>query len=279
MKNPKLRKRILTGIGIFAAVVVIVIVGAFLFLDSILKGAIEKGAPRIIGCKATVEKISVKPFSGRVLVRNLKIASPEGYVEPELFAIEEFRVKMDVGSVLKGGDKPIVINEVVITGSVISYEVVNGKPNFEKIMERFPKDDAPEKPKDNKKPGRKVIIDRVEFRDGTVNVRAGYTLGYGVPLPLPRLELNDIGRASGGVTAVQAVGNVLGNLTTSVTNLVLDSAKFIEDQAKNFAKGALEVGKDALNAGKEAGKAALDAGKDAVEATGDALKKLNPFGK
>ena len=258
-------KRILIGLGIFAAVVAVVLVGLFIFLDSAIKAAIEKGAPTVIGCKATVEKVSVKPFSGSVRVRNLRIASPEGYEEPELFAIEEFRVKLDVGSLFKKDTEPIVIHEVVILKPLVAYEVVKGKTNFETILARFPKDDAPDKPKDGKKPGRKVILDRVEFRDGQVNVRAGYTLGYGIGLPLPSLELTDIGRKSGGLTAAQAVGYVLGSLASSVTNLVTDSAKFIADQAKNLAEGAVGAGKAVLDAGGKAGKAALDAGGKAVK--------------
>jgi len=261
MKNPKLLKRILSGLGIFAAVLVVAIVFAFIFIDSLVKNAIEKGAPRLLGCKASVEKVSVKPFSGRVLVKNLKIASPEGYVEPEMFAIDEFRLKVDVRSVLKKNTEPVIINEVIIYGPKIAYEVVNGKPNFEKITERFPKSEKEETPKDAKKPGRKVIIDLVEFRDGQVNVRAGYTLGYGIPLPLPGLKLTDIGRASGGVTAVQAVGSILGSLASSVTELVSSSAKYLTDQAKGLAEGALDAGKAVLDAGKDAGKAALEAGK------------------
>ena len=265
MKNPKILKRILLSLGFLAAMIVIAVVCLFIFIDSAIKTAIEKGAPAALGCKATVEKVSVKPFKGHVMVKNLKIASPEGYVEPELFAIEEFRVKVDVGSVLKGGDAPIIINEVIVHGPHIAYEVVNGKTNFEKIMERFPKDDTPEKPKDKKAPGRKVIIDLVEFRDGQVNVRAGYTLGYGIPLPLPSLTLKDIGRASGGVTAVQAIASVLGSLASSITELVTSSAKFIGEQAKNLAEGALDAGKAALDAGADAGKAVLNTGKSAVE--------------
>ena len=275
-------KKILRIIGIVAVVLVVAIIGLFIFLDSAIKTAIEKGAPTVIGCKATVEKVSIKPFSGRVLVKNLVIESPPGYEEPALFAIEEFRVKVDVGSVLKKSG-PIIINEVIIEKPLIAYEVKGSKSNFQHIMERFPKDDAPEKekPKDVKTPGRKVIIDHIKFADGQVNVRAGYTLGYGIPLSLPGLELRDIGRSSNGVTAVQALSNVLGNLASDVTNLVTDSMKFITEQAGNLAKGvtdaakgAVDAGKAAVDATKDAGKAVLDSGKDAADAAKDAVKGI-----
>ena len=266
MQKKSWLKRILTTFGVIAAVLVIAVIGLVLFINPIIKGAIEKGIPVALGCKATVEKVSVKPFSGRVMIKNLKIASPQGYAEPEMFAIDEFRVKVDVASVLKSSG-PIVINEVIIRGPKIAYEVVGSKSNFDAVMARFPQSDKPEKekPKDGKKAGRKVIIDLVEFKDGQVNVRAGYTLGQTIPLPLPSLTLRDIGRASGGVTAVQALAHVLGNLASVITNLVTDSMKFITDQAGNLAKGALDAGKATLDAGKDAGKAVLETGKDAVQ--------------
>ena len=276
-------KKILRILAIVAVVVVIAVIGIFLFLDSIIKGAIEKGAPAATGCKATVEKVSVKPFSGSVLVKNLKIASPAGYEEPEMFAIEEFRVKLSVASLMKKDSEPIVINEIIIRSPKIAYEVANGKSNFEAVMSRFPQSDKPEKekPKGEKSPARKVIIDLVEFKDGQVNVRAPYTLGQSVPLLLPGFTLTEIGRKDNGITAVQAASHVLGNLASVVTNLVKNSAKLISDQAEKLATGAtdaaksaVDTGKAAVDATKDAGKAVLDSGKDAADAAKDAVKGI-----
>jgi len=259
-------KKILKILGVILAAIVLLLIVLLWRIDSVVKTAIEKGAPAALGCKATVEKVSVKPFSGRVMVKNLKLESPEGY-KTEMFTIEEFRVKMDIRSLFKKDSEPIVINEVIIHKPQIAYEVVGSKSNFQVIMDRFPKSDKPDKPtpKDDKKPARKVIIDLVEFRDGQVNVRAPYTLGQTVPLPLPPLKLENIGRNSNGVTAVQAVSNILGSLASCVTDLVTDSAKFIADQAKNLATGALDVGGKAIDA-------ATDAVKDAAGAIKGLLK-------
>jgi len=268
MQKKSWLKRILTALGVIVVVVIVAVIGLILFLDPIIKGAIEKGAPAMLGCKATVEKVSVKPFAGRVMIRNLRLSGPEGYKD-EVFSIEEFRVKIDVGSLLKKDTEPIIINEVLIQRPRIAYEVVGSKSNLDAIMAKLPQSDKPATPKDTKKPGRKVIIDHVKFSDGQVNVRALYTANQSIPLPLPSLELKDIGRASGGVTAVQAVSSILGSLISSVTELVQGSMKFLTDQAGKLGGAALDAGKATLDAGKDAGKAVLETGKDAVKGIKD----------
>ncbi len=263
-------KRILIGLGVLAGVIILAVIGLILYLDPIVKSAIEKGAPAALGCKATVGKISVRPLRGQILIQDLKLGSPEGYKEEEMFAIKEFRVKINVASVLGKETEPIVINEIIIHSPKIAYEVVNGKANFEKVMERFPKSDKPDKPKDDKKPARKIIIDHVEFLDGQVNVRAPYTFNHTIPLPLPSVEINDIGRQNNGITAVQAVSAILAQLASTVTELVTGSMKQLEEEAAKILKSAGDVGK----AARDAGKNVIDAGKDAVDATKDAVKGL-----
>ncbi|MCL1888741.1 MAG: hypothetical protein FWF96_07735 [Kiritimatiellaeota bacterium] len=250
-------KRVFKGLGVFAALLVVVVAVLLWRVDSVVKNAVEKGAPALLGCAATVEKVSVRFFKGSIMVKNLRLASPAGYEEEAMFAIEELRVKVDVGSVLKKSG-PVVINEIIVHSPVIAYEVVNGKTNFEAVMARFPSAEKTEKPKEEKSPGRKVVIDHVEFRGGQVNVRTAYTLGFGVPLPLPPVELRDVGRASGGVTAVQAFGTVFASLYSTVTDLVFSSADFIKEQAGNLVEGAGKAGKAVIETGKDAIKGIKD---------------------
>ena len=251
-------KRVFKGLGVFAALLVVVVAVLLWRVDSVVKNAVEKGAPALLGCAATVEKVSVRFFKGSIMVKNLRLASPAGYEEEAMFAIDELRVKVDVGSLFKGKSKPVVVNEIIILGPVIAYEVVNGKTNLETVMARFSAAEKTEKPAEGKKPGRKVVIDHVEFRGGQVNVRTAYTLGFGVPLPLPPVELRDVGRASGGVTAVQAFGTVFASLYSTVTDLVFSSADFIKEQAGNLVEGAGKAGKAVIETGKDAIKGIKD---------------------
>jgi hypothetical protein len=145
----------------------------------------------------------------------------------------------------------------------------------------------------NGKDGKKVQIDRVLI--------TGAKIQWGhVAVPLPDIEIKDIGKEDGGADAESAWDTILNGFcdaadkvcTGAGTALKLaiegvDAAKnavgsVIEgagstlgdavDSGKKALDGAKDLGKGALDGAKDLGKGALDAGKDAVGAGINAVK-------
>jgi hypothetical protein len=116
-----------------------------------------------------------------------------------------------------------VINDITIEDPVVVYEVKGITSNISKLMERF---ESEKEKKDEDKQSdseKKFIIKHFKFSGGMVKI-ASSTLGGALPLPLPVIELNDIGAKNGGVTAVEATGEIIYSIGKGVIVAVKDIA-------------------------------------------------------
>ena len=94
-------------------------------------------------------------------------------------------------------------------------------------------------------------------------MRAAFWDGKGVKPSLPTIELEDIGKRSGGATVLDAVGDVFGSIGKGVIGLVADLGGAVVDAAAAVGGAAID------------GAAAVgDAAADAATAVGDAIGSL-----
>ena len=63
---------------IVLVVLVALVVAALVFIDTLAKNALEKGAPLVLGTNVSVDRIHIEPFNGRVEIKNLIVDNPEG---------------------------------------------------------------------------------------------------------------------------------------------------------------------------------------------------------
>lgn len=273
-------KWVVIALGVIVALVIVLGIVATLWLGPVVKTVIVNAAP-MLGVKADIENVHIRPLSGNVVITDLQVTNPEGYTEPHLFTIDKFQVKIKPTSLM--GDKPLVIEKVIIHAPEFTYEVTGGKSNLDTLMAKLPKSEKEEKEETPKpksdKPAKKIVIKHIEFFDGQVNVRTGYTLGQTIPVPMPGFQLNNIGTEEDGVTPVQAASAVGGAIISSITDVVQKSAELISEKARELAGHAKEAAKAALESGKEAAKSAAETGKAALESGKDAAKDALDSGK
>jgi uncharacterized protein involved in outer membrane biogenesis len=254
MGMPKVVRWVLKALAILVVVLIVLVVAVALFIGPIIKTAAEKLGPKALGVPVTVEKVSVNAFTGHIGLRNLRVGNPEGYSADPAFALGELRVAVNMGSLL--GKNAIEVKEVTILGPKVSYEVVKGTSNIDAMMKKI-QEGAPqrteEQPKE-KKPARKVIIDRFECRDGEVSYRAGITLGQAVKVPLQPIVATDIGKQSGGTTVADAVAKMFGEIANGVGKAVIGIAGSVTDGAK----AGVNAAGSAVKGVKDAGKGAVD---------------------
>jgi len=166
----------------------------------------------------------------------------------------------------------IIIRNITVVSPDIIYEQTLSGNNFGKVMENLKTAQAEEvrEEKENaasgKKDGRKVEIAKISIRDGMINVSMP---GMGaVPIPLPPVQMTDIGREGEGASVEEAVNLVFSAIFDGVTKAVLSSGDYIRGGIKDLGKGATAgaqaLGSTAKDAGKEAG-VAVDKGVEAVK--------------
>lgn len=248
--------RVLVGVAVFVAVLLLVLQYA---LGPIVKTTAEQLGPKVLGTRVDVTNAHMRILSGLVKMEGVVVGPPEGF-DANVFEMQNLRVDLDTASLLGGADDPIVIRDITIEGPFVTYELKGIRDNLHKLLSNLGADDEDE-PKEEKKekaekgPGRKVVIEHFLFKDA--KVRVAVAGGKGAVVPLPDIELKDIGRSSGGATALDATGQILRQITVGTVVAVKDVLA--------------DLGAVAADAVVDAAVAVGDAAADAVGAAADAV--------
>ena len=260
-----LKKRWLKILGLIVAVLVVAVIVGLLFLDSILKGAIEKVGSTVTKSNITIETIDLSLWKGELLLENLQVGNPEGYKTDEAFSLTKVFVSLKPSSLLSD---TIQITEIQIIDPSLTFEAGLGNTNLGTILanvNRFVPSTDPNKPKEKPEtdtPGKKVQINHVLVTGGNVRLSAKILGGAALPVPLPGVEINDIGKDDGDqVGMVEASAIILKEMLTGAIGAVGSVGK----AAIEGGKAVIEGGKAAVESGKAAGQAAVESGKAILE--------------
>ena len=253
--------RAVAGLAVLLAVLLLVLQYA---LGPIVKTTAEQLGPAVLGTRVDVTNAHMRILSGLVKLDGVVVGPPEGF-DANVFEMQNLRVDLDTASLLGGPDAPIVIRDITVEGPFVTYELKGIRDNLHKLLSNLGADDDGEKPEEEEKDeededgGRKVVIGHFLFKDA--KVRVALAGGKGAVVPLPDIELTDIGRRSGGVTALAATGQILRQIT-------LGTVVAAKDVLVDLGAVAVDAAADAAVA---VGGAAADAVGDAVGAIGSLL--------
>lgn len=234
-------KKILSIVGI---VLVVLIVTVLLFLGHIIKAGIETAGPKIAGVPMSVEKVRINPFSGSVHVKALVIGNPEGFKSPSIMELGEFNLDISLPSLFTD---TILIKRIVISEPQITYEKALRTSNLAELQKNLaPEEPATEEePKetdaDKKAPAKKVVIEDFQFNGARINM---VVLGKIVPIPLPPINMQDIGKDSGGAKLTEVIREVFDAISKSVVKAVASSGEIAGDALKNVGGAAGGAAKD-----------------------------------
>ncbi|WP_169544626.1 AsmA family protein [Sneathiella aquimaris] len=265
--------KIITGAVAGLVVLLAVLVAVFYFnLDKVIITAVEEVGPDVTQTDVTLNEVDLDLTSGKGALRGLSVGNPKGFEEPNAFMLNEISVAVDLSG---SNDKVIHIEEILVTGPQITYELSETGNNLDVLQKNI--DDyikANSGAKDtstdpgSEEDGPKLIIDKLVIKDGRVTVKAPITMNQKIEGKLPTIQLTDIGKDSGGASPAEVAAQVADKITDSALSVVSDLGigKTL-DGLKNSLSGAT----DAVSSG--AGKAAEGAGK-AVEGATGAVKSL-----
>jgi len=275
---------------VFKIVVVVIVVLLVLLIGFIatlpmtiaplVKKGVAAGGPRALGVSMSVGDVKLKPILGQLTLSDLKIGNPKGYSAKDSFAVKTVDIALDTGSIIKGDT--IYIKKILIDSPAILYETKDGMSNFDKMLEKAKtteKEDAAKGgPKNTEgKPRKKVVIGEFILKGSKVSYSSKMTFGKVITISLPPVKVNDIGKSSGGVTGVEALGEVIPEIINGLKDAVTGAASSIGGGATDAAKKSGEAAKAVA---ESTTKAATDAAESASKAAKDVGKKLKGlFGK
>lgn len=233
----RILKRILVGIGIFLLVVIL----ALLFIrDLIIEHAVEQIGSWAVGTKIEIGYIDTSLFKGKLHLKDLTVDNPQGFHHPHAFELGEIRVALNIKSLFT---KKIEVKDIYVSGVNVDYELQLGKSNLGEIqrnLERLePKKDASADAKSKKDDAEQpqVVIRQLLVENCSLSF-SNATLGTTMKLPLPGLDMQDVGD---GKPIGETVNDLFGLIFTSITKAVSGVGGVITDAAAGVG-GAISEG-------------------------------------
>jgi uncharacterized protein involved in outer membrane biogenesis len=266
-------KRFFAWLGIGLAVVAAILVVVLEFAAGpAVKGLAKTVGPLVLGTEIAISDADIHLFSGKIDMGGVVIGPPEGFKE-NLFELDSIRIDMDTMSLLRKSG-PIVIRDITIESPVVTYEVKGLGDNLHAVLDKLgAADEGKTADKEEKasadEPARKVVIERFNFEGG--RVRVSLPGAPSVPIPLPTIELADIGRKGGGVTGIEATFEVFQSI---VVGTVSAAAGIVGDVGGLAVDGVKAVGGLAVDVAGDVGGLAVDGTKAVGGLAVDGAKSL-----
>jgi hypothetical protein len=223
---------------------------AYHSLDLIVRVAIEHYAPDVTGVAVKVGSVDISPSSGRGIVKNLEIGNAAGFTAPRAALVRQILVSLDPPTLTE----PVVhIRDLAVESPVISYERADrGGTNLEAIRKNIRRyidanaasgDSSSQSNTPAEGGKRRFIVDRLVLRGASVLMTSPQLHGQGIRFAIPDIELTDLGKREGGLTASE-IGNVVAaELEARIAQKVLTNIDLLR---KGGVGGALDALKGLL---------------------------------
>lgn len=215
----KWMKRLKWALIGLVALLVLLVVGVWLWGDAAARKGVELGGTAALGVPTKLDAVSIGWLSGSVAIRGMKIANPEGYQTDRLMALGGGKVACSIPSLL--GDE-VVVREIIIEEPELTIELKPGLPPRSNLGDLLSSLKSKEEPapakKEEAKPeageGKKFRVDLI--RVTKTKVRFHLLLGKTADLVLPDIELKEVRNSDGTLPRLADIfRQVLVGMSTS----------------------------------------------------------------
>lgn len=227
------------------------------------------------------DRLDVAPLDGTVCITNLQVSNPRGFANKHLVTLEQFKLDLDPDSLQTD---TLLIRDILFDQPRIAYERKLTTDNIKALQAEIEKavtrrDEYAEKeetpgsaePADGEAPGQKVIIEHLLVQDGLVKAKIS-ALPSVPTIPLPDIEIKDMGKAEGGTSLRQATSSIGTAFYNAIIGSVSGATGFAGDALKGA--GSMTLGTLENVAGLLSGKSASTAEEeDGLPAVGDSSEE------
>jgi hypothetical protein len=182
------------------------------FLGSIVKAGVNKFGPSITQTKVELQGANISPLSGDGTLTGLAVGNPQGWTPGDAFRLGKVHINLEPFSVFKDY---IVINELTIEKPEFVYETKLVASNIGDLLKNIEQSMGGNKGDAKTKDGKpiKLVVKKLVLKDGQVTLGVG---GAAMTMPMPPINLTDIGVKEGGVTPAQLAFAIMRSVTSSV---------------------------------------------------------------
>lgn len=212
-------KKFLLYCGVTLLVLVAVAyIGVAFFLGSMVKGAVNRLGPRLAGTNVELVSATISPLSGTGTLGGLTVGNPPGWSGNRALYLGRAHIEVQPSSLFKD---VIVINELTIEEPEFNYETHIVSSNISDLLANIEKYTGSGSDTDKSSgSGKKFIVKKLRFINGKATVGVGIAA---LPVPLPEIQLDNIGMAEGGVTGARLSAIILGDVLKTVVKAATDA--------------------------------------------------------
>ena len=211
---------------LLVVVLLLVVAGVvvYLYLDSILKSTVETQATDSLNLTTTLDSAHLAIFGGEVTLKQLQVASPQGFAAEHMLGLGRLNVAVKYGQL---GKDPIHIQSINIDSPRLVIEQVNNKVNFKVLMDQQSKTAPPPTPAkgEDRPKGQpiRVVIEQMDITNAQVVIRPGLPgLDKEITIPIPSIAIKNIGNADGADNGA-AMKDVVMQVVTALANKASES--------------------------------------------------------
>jgi len=193
-----------------AALGIIGVIALTFFLGHIVTAGVNTFAPKLTQTQVSLASARVSPLTGSGTLNGLIIGNPNGWSRKNLCSIETIHLSVDPVSLLSDH---IVINEIEFEAPLFNYETRIVASNVNDLLKAI----------EAAKIGVGIKFEVKKLRLSNGKVRLGAT-STGMTLPLPDIELTNLGTKEGGITPDQLVFTLMDRVTSSIVGATTQAA-------------------------------------------------------
>ena len=235
-----MKKVISYSVLIVLVLLLVVYVSMQFFLGGIVKSAVNKFGPGLTQTKVVLEGAKISPLSGVGTLTGLSVGNPTGWSAGDAFRLGKAHVSMEPFSVMK---ETIVINELVVENPEFLYETKIVSSNIGDLLKNIEQSMGSGKAEEPKtKDGRpiKLVVKKLVLKDGRVTLGVG---GQAIAIPLPQIDMLDVGVKEGGITPSQLAVAVMRHIMPQIVGASMQAlSKSGGTTGAAAVEGAKQVG-------------------------------------
>jgi uncharacterized protein involved in outer membrane biogenesis len=208
-------------------------------LDRLVRQAIVEQGSDLIGARVSLEAVHIRPADGVGELHGLVIGNPPGFKSTHALKVQRVSLRLDIASLTR---PVIVIHDLEVLGPDVIYEQGERRSNFDAILANIDKrsGDGGTAREPTQGGGKRFILERFSLRDARAQASATVVGSKTVSLNVPAIELRDLGRAQGGLTAAQ-LGQALGQALQRRLALAFAAERLMKPAADGLEKAGQAI--------------------------------------
>jgi hypothetical protein len=243
---------------LFVVVVITIVVLLNFFGGAVIVKTVNLAGPQLLGVPVTLEKAHLALLRGHVRLTGLRVGNPEGFKTDSLFDLGRLEIDLDVRSL---GTDTIHIRKILVDAPGITYERGLTSSNIGKLLENLESKDSSageSKPAATEEGATRVVIDQFVISNAKLKVSITGAAGFAAPIPLPTIELKDIGKEKEGATFASVIRDIVKAIAGTVTSVLMGAGQLVGDGVMAVGRGAMAAGGVAVDGATAVGGAAMD---------------------